>query len=196
MSVASPLAVAVLLAATTPAPAQGPTPLLPPHFSLEKLVSGMPRTIDFLPLPDGKLLAAEQPGRVTVWGADGQLAGQVIELFSEVSYFYDRGLMSLALHPGFVADGGPTSWIYLYYSAGPDTPNGQDDEPAIGRLTRYRVQESNGIPQAIHPSRQVLLGNRLPDGTCPDGVAILHESHMGAQLAFGRGRITKISNCR
>jgi glucose/arabinose dehydrogenase len=189
MSKSLRIAVALLAASPSASATQGQTLAVPAHFEVQTVLSNAPRSVDIVPISGGRILTAEQRGSVGVWNAQGARIGTLIDLSSEVSYFYDRGLMSIALHPGFTPDGGNASWIYLYYAAGPDTPNGQGDEPAIGRLTRYRVQETQqsgqAVPTAIASSRHVLLGNRLSDGTCPDGVPILHESHMGAALVFG-----------
>lgn len=174
---------------TTAATAQLPQPILPAHFETEVLVSGLESPTDLVSLPGGRLFVAQQSGIVRSFAPDGTAEGVVISLWSEVAVFADRGLVTIAVHPGFVPDGGETSWLYLYYAVGEDKLNGLDGDPSFGRLTRYRVhtvpESGLPVPRAVLSSRQVLLGAQLPDGTAPTAVPICHESHQGGSLVFG-----------
>jgi hypothetical protein len=42
-----------------------------------------------------------------------------IDLRDEVNKDGDRGLIGVAVHPGFLPDDGPTSWVYLLYTVSP-----------------------------------------------------------------------------
>lgn len=178
-----------LLLTPAAAVAQLPQPVLPAHFETEVLVSGLEAPTDLVSLAGGRLLVAQQSGIVRGFAPDGTPEGVVVSLWSEVAVFADRGLVAIQVHPGFVPDGGDTSWLYLYYAVGKDQLNGTDGESSFGRLTRYRVHEvvegDLTVPRAILGSRQILLGEQLPDGTAPTAVPILHESHQGGSLVFG-----------
>ncbi len=140
--------------------------------------------------PDGYLYIADRIGRVFASEPPFDEMSQVIDLSDEVNNSGDRGLLGLALHPGFVADGGPTSWMYLLYTSAPtfgvDTAWNENDEYSWMTLVRYQVSgaSEHGV-EADLSSRQVLLGERLPDGSVPDGIASLHSSHGPGTLAFG-----------
>jgi len=172
-----------------PAWAQLPTPIVPAHFTTEVVVTGAEAPTDIISLPGGRLIVSQQDGTVKSFGPGNVAQGIVLSLWSEVASFADRGLVSIAVHPGFLPDGGDTSWLYLYYAVGPDKLNGLDNDPSFGRLTRYRLNEvvegDQLVLRSIPVSRQVLLGDRLPDGTAPDAIPILHESHQGGSLVFG-----------
>ncbi|HKX45493.1 MAG TPA: PKD domain-containing protein, partial [Planctomycetota bacterium] len=121
-------------------------------------------------------------------------AAPVLDLRDEVWFEGDRGLLALALHPGFAPDGGETSWLYAAYVVAPlpgqDPPYPAHDahgQPVygFGRVARYRVVESGANVQALPDSREVLLGHPLPDGRVPDGIPSVHQSHTLGGLAFG-----------
>ncbi len=167
--------------------------ILPQDFTSEVVADGLFAPTDFVFAPNGRIVVARKGGQVQVFAGGVKEPGDLIDLRPEVSNFGDRGLLALALHPGFQPDGGATSWIYLYYTYDPipdtDGPNGTFDEAAMGRLTRYRVVEQtvSGVPslRADLASRQILLGERLPDGRMPTGLPSLGESHNGGSLVWG-----------
>ncbi len=174
------------------AKAQGPL-LLPPDFEAVTTVPDLINPNDFVYLPDGRMLIARSNGIVVAAGPNGVEPGNVIDLRPEVWTAGDRGLLAINVHPGFVPDGGPTSWMYLYYtySSVPNQtgPNGTDDEASMGRLTRYRIVSvpigGQEILRANLDSRQVLLGDRLADGRAPTAVACLFDSHNGGSIVWG-----------
>jgi glucose/arabinose dehydrogenase len=184
------LALAVALLAGSPA-ARAHDPLIevPPHFELltSTIKLDLPTTLAFA--PDGALYVAEKNGRVRRVQNDVLQATPVLDLTAEVNGIGDRGLLGLALHPGFVPDGGPNSWIYLLYTVSPvlgqDLQYDHDGMYSHSRLTRYRVLAGGGgIVVALAPSRQILLGERLADGTSPDAIASLHNSHSNGAIRF------------
>ncbi len=162
---------------------------VPPGFGVVPVAGGFTLPVAITFTPDGTLLVAEKPGVVRVVDAAGQLQpAPLLDLVDEINNDHDRGLLGCALHPGFVADGGATSWVYLLYSVSPVPPsdNGfnQDDKYGFGRLTRYRVVTSGGALVADLSSRQILLGHQLPDGSVPDGLPTIHGSHGTDSLRF------------
>ncbi|MBI1380837.1 MAG: PKD domain-containing protein [Planctomycetaceae bacterium] len=189
-SFAPQIAVAAAVFGALPsASAQLSTPAPAPHFAFEVRAQNFSGLTDFVALADGRILIAQQDGVVRAFAPDGSPEGAVLDLRDEVSAYIERGLLGMTTHPGFAADGGETSWLYLYYCAGPDKPNGEDFEPSLGRLARHRIETVNvgGAPRlvGVAGSQQVLLGERLPDGTAPTAIPLLHESHIGGGLVFG-----------
>ena len=178
---------AVGLGSATPLAAQ--SFMLPDHFEAVALPGQYtyPVALDFT--PDGLLFVAEKTGSVRVAAPDGQSqAAPFIDLTAEVNNNLDRGLLGIALHPEFLPDGGDHSWVYLLYTVSPappaDTAYNENNQYSFSRLTRYRaITTADGIV-AVPGSRQVLLGNQLPDGSVPDCIASLHESHSNGTLRF------------
>src|SRR6185436_16126845 len=111
-----------------------------------------------------------------------------IDLSAEINNDGDRGLLSLALHPGFLPDGGPTSWVYLAYLVSPVPPadNGfnQNDQYSFCRLARYKATTGGSGIVADLSSRQILLGHQNADGSVPDCIASLHDSHATGAMRF------------
>ena len=162
---------------------------LPPHFEIVTLPGSYNLPVGLTFTPDGAIVLIEKPGTVRVLSAEGQeQAVPLLDLVAEVNNDWDRGLLGVALHPGFVADGGPTSWLYLLYTVSPnppfDNPYNGGGKYSFSRLTRWRVETLAGALVADLASRQVLLGNQLPDGSVPDAIASLHNSHSNGTLRF------------
>lgn len=180
--------VLVLLLATAPrAPAQGF--VLPDHFEALALpgVYTFPVALDIT--PDGVFFVAQKPGSVRVAAPDGQpQAALFLDLTAEVNNNQDRGLLGLAVHPRFLPDGSARSWVYLLYTVSSSPPHdvafNDNNQYCFSRLTRYRaITTAEGIV-AQPGSRQVLLGHQMPDGSVPDCIASLHESHSNGSLRF------------
>jgi len=162
---------------------------LPPDFEAVPLPGVFDKPTDLAFASEGSLYLSQQSG--LVWRLDPTETLQplsVLDLTDEVNHNHDRGLLAIALHPGFVPDGGPTSWLYLLYTVSPvpgqDTTFDQDDMYSFSRLTRYRLTSAAGVVSADLGSRDVLLGNQLPDGSVPDAIASVHKSHSNGTLAF------------
>jgi PKD repeat protein/glucose/arabinose dehydrogenase len=178
---------ALLAALALPAAAQ--TFLMPAHFEAVPLPPVFDLPVDLSFAPDGTLFVTEKAGRVRVLDPSGTDQGPVfIDLVAEVNNDWDRGLLSLALSPGFVPDGGDSSWVYLLYTVSPTPPsdNGYNgnNKYSFSRLTRYRAVLSGGDIVADLGSRQILLGHQQLDGVVPDGIASVHHSHSNGELHF------------
>ncbi|HZJ71976.1 MAG TPA: PQQ-dependent sugar dehydrogenase, partial [Planctomycetota bacterium] len=131
----------------------------------------------------------QKPGIISVLDPAGTLqAAPFLDLSAEVNNDWDRGLLGVALHPGFLPDGGATSWVYLLYTVSPVPPNdngfNQNNQYSFSRLTRYRATTGAGGLVADVASRQILLGHQNADGTVPDGIASIHNSHSNGSLRF------------
>jgi len=161
---------------------------LPQFFELTSLSGDIEFPTGMAFTPGGSILVAERAGRVIHHDGLTQQATPVIDLTDEINENGDRGLLAIATHPGFVADNGPTSWIYLLYTVSPvpgqDLGFDEDDKYSFSRLTRYRLDTVAGDVVAVLGSRAILLGNQLPDGSVPDAIASLHTSHSNGSLLF------------
>lgn len=163
---------------------------LPAGFEVVTLPGSYILPVGITFAPDGRLFVLEKPGTVRIVSDQGiQQPSPFIDLVAEVNNDWDRGLLGIALHPGFVPDGGATSWVYLLYTVSPVPPNdngfNQSQKYSFSRLTRWRAISSGPSVVADLSSRQVLLGNQLPDGSVPDGIASLHNSHSNGSVVFG-----------
>ena len=188
MGLARALAAAVALAAG-PLPALGAQAFtLPDHFEAVALPGLYPYPVALDFALDGTLFVALKTGEVRVVTPAGQPQAQpFLDLTAEVQNHMDRGLLGLALHPRFRPDGSGLSWVYLLYTVAPtpeDTAYDENQQYSFSRLTRYRAMATPDGIIALPGSRQVLLGNQLADGSVPDCIASLHESHSNGTLRF------------
>jgi glucose/arabinose dehydrogenase/PKD repeat protein len=188
---ASALLLPALLAWLLPAAPAAAQFVLPAQFQATALPGtyNLPVNITFTP-DGGRIFLLEKPGVVRVLdGSTGAAQAQpFLDLTAEVNNDHDRGLLGIELHPGFVPDGGPASWVYLLYTASPvpgqDLGYNQGSKYSWSRLTRYRAVTAGGLIVADAASRHVLLGNQLPDGTVPDAIASVHNSHSNGSMHF------------
>ena len=90
--------------------------------------------------PDGRIFVAEKRGVILVYdNLSDRTATQVADLRTEVYNFWDRGLLGLAIDPGF-----PTRpYIYALY-----TYDGDIGGPA----PRWGTPEPTPIPAPLHPA--------------------------------------------
>lgn len=182
------LSAAVLYAAIAPdAFAQGIQ--LPPHFQAVALPGTYNLPVGLVFAADGRALLIEKTGGVRVISAVGNpQASPFLDLSDEVNNDHDRGMLGIALHPGFVPDGGATSWVYLLYTVTPvlgqDYGFNQQSRYSFSRLVRYHALTNGTDVVADVASREILLGHQLADGTVPDGIASLHNSHSNGSLRF------------
>ena len=112
--------------------------------------------IELLAWPDGGLLVAEQRGSLTVYGDDGSIRG-VLDLSDRVTFSDERGLLSVAVDPQFVAQ----PFLYIWYS-----PRGTH----VTRLSRFPV--AAGL--ADRDAELVILEVQQP-----------YSNHNGGALRFG-----------
>jgi glucose/arabinose dehydrogenase len=142
-------------AATAPVRAQGGPAVVDPNLGVRTVVDGLvtPSTIAFLG-PNDFLVAEKNTGRVKrVVG--GTVMGTVLDL--SVNSGSERGLLGIALHPGFPANPG----VYLFWScrstadldADPFAPEEQSCSNAPSAMF--------GLPDTSDLLRVPLLGNRV-----------------------------------
>ncbi len=131
-------------------------------LQLTPIVGGLARPVGVVAPADGsgRLFVVEQTGRIRVVEGNTLLAPPFLDLSSEVSCCGERGLLGLALHPGFPAN---RAFFVDYTDAAGDTV-----------VARYLV--STGDPDAADP----LSGSTVISQNQP------YTNHNGGEIAFGR----------
>ena len=142
--------------------------------ALKPVAEGLTSPLAFVPLPDGGALIADQIGLVRVLGRDGTLAdAPALSLTNRLSAinhgtFDERGLLDLALHPGFEAN----RRIVAVYTA-PRRATAPTNYDCTLRLSEFRLPP--GEPPRIDPaSEKILLEVDHP-----------YFNHNGGRIAFG-----------
>jgi glucose/arabinose dehydrogenase/PKD repeat protein len=175
--------VAVLSA---PEPAAGVS--LPTGFQEEIVIAGLTEPTALRFSPDGRVFVAEKSGVIKVFDNLSDSTPTVFaDLRTEVHNFWDRGLLDVALAPGFPSN----PWVYVLYtfdagiggtaprwgsvggtSDGCPTPPGPTDDGCVvaGRVSR--LQASGDVAAG---SEQILV-----EGWCQQ-----YPSHSIGSLAFG-----------
>ena len=167
-------AVAMLLAlsactsdtGTNPAPPAAPPPAPPPpppsgEFSLaaETVATGLTRPLYLTaPAGDDRLFIVEQTGRIRIVKNGVVLAAPFLDLSSKVSGGNEQGLLSMAFHPDYGANG----LFYVNYT-------GDDGDT---RVERYAVSADPDVADA--GSAKLILSVKQP-----------HSNHNGGHILFG-----------
>jgi len=146
------------------APAEGPTgtPAATNNVELVQVASGLNSPVGIVNAADdsGRLFVVERGGRVRVIDAGGYLrAGPFVNLSDRIVAEWEQGLLGLAFHPDFAANGR----LFVDYTRRGD-----------GALVLSELAASRDRASADPASERVLL-------------TIAHPSpfHNGGQLAFG-----------
>ena len=138
--------VAVLLGAACPLAAAerlGTFESAKHRFHLVKVVDGLEHPWGLAFLPDGRMLVTERPGRLRIVD-DERLVADPVTGVPEVWDDRQGGLLDVALHPAFAANG----LIYLSY-ASPDDDNDAATAVARGRLAGARLEDVEEIYVAL-----------------------------------------------
>ncbi|MEH1790118.1 MAG: PQQ-dependent sugar dehydrogenase [Nostoc sp.] len=140
--------------------------------------------------PDGNtLFVAQKDGTVRVVKNGTLLATPFINISGEVNDTRDRGLLGIAVNPGFGQSPNGNNYVYLLYTYDPpetnpnnakNNPNSTLDDPdqngnRTARLSRVTADPNTGYTTAIAGSEFVLLGTNgtwanisHPDGNSTD----------------------------
>ena len=160
---------------------------------LKQVADGFVSPLNLVPLPDGRLLIADQVGTVHVLNADGKLADTLFfdarsRLTKLNQGFDERGLLGLVLHPKFKANGK----LYMYYSA-PRRSNLSTNWDHTSTLSEFKVKAD--MSQIDSASERVLLQIDEPqfNHNCgrmafgPDGLLYvgLGDGGQGNDVGFG-----------
>ena len=161
--------------ALCPSPARATT--VPTDFVVENAAVGLPFIVPVAIafLPDGRLLIAEKRGMVWMVENGVRKPAPVWDGRTEVLDNNDRGLLDVAVDPHYFLN----HYLYLLYTADPDSNNNDSDDDAYGRVTRYQIGFEDSL--YVDPaSRKVLIGNTWHTGF-PSG----SPSHSVGSLRFG-----------
>lgn len=131
------------------------------RFAVEVVARGLVHPWAVEPLPDGRLLVTERPGRMRVVSASGEL-GPPLEGLPPVAARGQGGLLDVALSPSFATD----RRVYWSY-AEPRAPSGNATSIARARLSAdaRRLEDV----QVIYRAEPAYDGDK----------------HFGSRLAFG-----------
>jgi glucose/arabinose dehydrogenase len=152
-------------------PGGSPDRSLPDALALETLVSGLRAPLDVAFAPDAdRRYVAEQQGIVHVHGDDGLRDEPFLDLRDTVTAGGEKGLLGIALHPGFAEN----RRLFVRYSAPPreGTPSGYSHTFVLAEFEatadgRRAVRDSERTvleipePQGNHNAGAVAFG---PDG--------------------------------
>jgi glucose/arabinose dehydrogenase len=180
-----------------------------PGFSSE-LVVALPsfQPVGIAWAPDGTMFIWQRNGVVRIFH-DGVLhPTPFIDISDRVNTYNDRGLLGLALDPGFAQNG----YVYLAYTYDP-SGNPNDSGPKTARISRVTADPANR-DVALPGTEVILIGGLPDDGTthtvgtlafAPDGTLFVSNGDgaspafadslaLGAQdLSSYRGKILRIN---
>lgn len=167
--------------------------MAPPIAALRFNDSGFhAETVAVLPASQPVGLAWDPGGLLFIWQKDGivrivkdgaLLPSPFIDIRDRVNSAHERGLMGLALDPGYAVNG----YVYLFYTFEPGGSAPKDGGPRTGRLTRIQADPADP-DRSLPGSETVLLGklegpcNRYPAGADCIGTDV--DSHGVGSLLF------------
>ena len=133
--------------------------------------------------PDGRMFIWQENGMVRVLKDGALLPTPFLDIGDHVNTANDRGLLGLALDPGFDRNG----FIYLLYAFEPNSQPG-DGGPKTTRLTRMQADFAHP-DRVLAGSETILLGSlgaapcsQYPAGS--DCIGTDEDSHGGGTLRF------------
>ncbi len=171
---------------TAPAPARAAGSFTDGYFREFTTFSGLSKPVTVRFAADGRAFVGEKGGVVKAFDSvTDTTPTTVIDLSADVSNYWDRGLLGLALDPDFL-NGRPYLYAYYVYDAPPgqvapywndkcvNPPGGTlDGCPVTSRLERIRINPATNV--AVGGSRTLLL-----DDWCQQ-----FPSHAGGGIGFG-----------
>lgn len=163
---------------------------LPPNFNTSLYVNILWDQVEgFRFDATGQMYVWEKKGKVWVIDTNKvKISTPLLDISEEVGDWRDHGLNGFVLDPNFRTNG----YFYLqyvvdrHYLMNYGTANYHSDSneyfnATIQRVTRYTANPSTNFTTVIPGSRLVLIGEDKKTG-----IPVLHESHSGCQLTFGR----------
>ncbi len=156
----------------------------------DALVAAVSSPTGFAFTPDGRILVAQQTGRLRVI-RNATLSGttpQVIQALdlsqtNRVCTNSERGLLGVAVDPDFGISN--NRWIYLYYTYNKfgqtaNSCNTNNSTAPVNRVSRFRLEDSDTVALA---TEQILLDNIVSN----------NGNHNGGDLKFGRDGFLYVS---
>lgn len=126
----------------------GPSPL-PGNFTIQlvEIASGLSSPLYLTSPPnDSRLFVVEQPGRIRIIKSGQLLAQPFLDIVSRVSSGGERGLLSVAFHPSYAANG----FFYVNFT----------DLAGNTRVERFKVSSNPDVADAS--SSKLILGVTQP----------------------------------
>jgi glucose/arabinose dehydrogenase len=149
---------------------------LPSGFT-DSLIASIEDPVALAPTPDGRILVADQQGKIFVI-ANGTRARKAALNITPIvcAGISERGLLGVAVDPAFAT----TGYVYVYYTFRNGTQCGtlSTDVP-VDRVSRFTMT-GNTIDPA---SEKVLI----------DGIISYHANHEGGDVGFGHDGMLYIS---
>lgn len=160
------LAAVILLAGCSPSERSHlmPPPPLSGTLSVEPVVSGLDLPLDLTaPAGDQRLFIVEKTGRIRIVKDGALLSAPFLDLSDSVSNGSEQGLLSMAFHPRYAANG----FFYVDYT----------DRSGNTRVVRYTVSASN--PDVADPSSaHLILAVTQPFPNHNGGLLVFGLDHM------------------
>ncbi len=134
----------------------------PPSISYQAIITGLSAPVDLVNAHDGsnRLFVVQQGGLIKVW--NGTTVSDFIDLSSIISTGGERGLLSMAFHPGF--NGTTNRYFFVYYTN------------IGGNVEVSRYETVSGNPNAGDAATQTIIIT-IPHPT--------NNNHNGGKLNFG-----------
>ncbi|MEO6326128.1 MAG: PQQ-dependent sugar dehydrogenase [Thermoanaerobaculia bacterium] len=135
--------------------------------------------------PDGRLLITSQTGSIRVYQGGALLPTPALSLpASQLCSDFERGLLSIAVDPGFASNG----FVYVYYtfnrnasgSPCPYNSSPTNTSTPVNRVSRFTLPAGN----VISPASELVL---------VDNILSLNGNHNGGDLHFGADGFLYIS---
>jgi glucose/arabinose dehydrogenase len=156
----------ILLAGCSPSESSHltPPPPLSGTLSVEPVVSGLDLPLDLtVPTGDQRLFIVEKTGRIRIVKDGALLSAPFLDLSDSVSNGSEQGLLSMAFHPRYAANG----FFYVDYT----------DRSGNTRVVRYTVSASN--PDVADPSSaHLILAVTQPFPNHNGGLLVFGLDHM------------------
>jgi glucose/arabinose dehydrogenase len=194
-NLAGALALALLAIVALGASGAAAAPTVPSGFQVEPAYTGLQQPVSFRFTPAGGLFVAEKNGEIKYFAPGSNTPTLFADLRKPTYDNQDRGLLGLAVDPGFEAGRPFVYALYTYdhelakppgieYPKYGEAANEYENDPCptsaqgcvvSGRLVKLTAEAGHAAPVAAAPSEEVLL-----EGWCQQ-----YLSHSIGDLAFG-----------
>lgn len=136
-----------------------------PGFVTDTVVWDLVSPTSFAFGPGNRIYIAEKSGLVRIAVSGTLQTTPFIDLRDEVNPVWDRGLLSIALHPGFP----DPPYVYLLYAYDPPGTVGDSGSGRVSHLLRVEADRDNLSIAATSPaSRTVILGSNSVITSIPE----------------------------
>lgn len=168
------IAVAATLAADPATAGRGATDTVAPssvHVTFHRVATGLAQPVLVTAAEDGtsRLYVVEQHGTVRIVTAGSVHAGAYLDIRSKVACCDERGLLSIAFHPGFTKH----PYVYAAYTRSSD---------GALQVSRFTATSATATHLSARTEQKIL--------TVPHAQA---QNHNGGQLLFGQSGLLYVS---